>query len=151
MKSKNYILKYTLLMYLSIGGFFLFMKLLNLEQNSMLRLLNIVILAFFSVLMAKAILKDKGEVNYLEGLISIFITNLAAVVLSAISLFIYLTYIDTSLLPEIQNTIWFAGDISTILVAGAIFMEGAASAVIISFAVMQYYKNDTVLKKSINK
>jgi len=141
MKNTNQILKFAFLMYLGIGLFFLFMKLLGLEHITALRFTNVLIVAFFSVRMAKVHVVDEGNSDYLSGLFSIFIANILATVLAAGSLALYIQFIDPSLLKDLEKTTWFAGEITIGKVAGAILMEGAAAGMIVSFAVMQYFKD----------
>lgn len=142
MEKGNYIIRYGLYMFLGIAGLFLAMKLFGLEHVTVLRFLNVFILAGFSIHVAKIITKDKGNLDYLSGLFTIFLTNIFALILSLIGLFVYLKYIDSQLLENLKESIWFAGDLTISKVIGAIFIEGAAMAVIISFSVMQYYKNN---------
>jgi hypothetical protein len=74
-------------------------------------------------------------------------------VLSTVSLGIYLKFSDPSMIENLKQSIWFAGDLTILKIAGAVFIEGTASAVIISFGVMQYYKQEiqTPVKKVPHK
>lgn len=153
MEKGNYIIRYGLYMYAGIAGLFLFMKLVGLEEVTVLRFLNVFILAIFSIRIAQIITKEKGSLDYLRGLFTIFLTNIFALVLSLISLTVYLKYIDPKLLETLKDSIWFPGELTISKIIGAIFIEGAAMAVIISFAVMQYYKDNlpSSVKKSRSK
>jgi len=149
----KYIFRYGLYIYMAIAGLFLVMKVLNLEQVTFLRFLNVFILIFFSVRLAKSYSKQKEGMEYLNGLANIFLANLVAIVLSTVSLGIYLKFSDPSMIENLKQSIWFAGDLTILKIAGAVFIEGTASAVIISFGVMQYYKQEiqTPIKKVPHK
>jgi len=145
----KYIIRYGLYIYMGIAGLFLVMKVVNLEQVTFLRFLNVFILIFFSIRLAKSYSMQKEGMEYLNGLANIFLANLVAIVLSAMSLGIYLKFSDPSIIENLNQSIWLAGDLTILKIAGAVFIEGTASAVIISFGVMQYYKQEiqTPIKK----
>lgn len=142
MEKGNYILRYGLYMYFGIAALFLFMKLIGMEEVTVLRFLNVFILAIFSVRIAQVITKEKGNLDYLSGFFTIFLANIFALVLALMSLIVYLKYIDPKLLESLKESIWFAGDLTISKIIGAIFIEGAGMAIIISFSVMQYYKDN---------
>lgn len=151
MKNSSFILKYAALMYAGIAGFFLIMMLFDLEHVTGLRYFNIVIVAGISILLAKAYSKGTNKIPYLDGLMVIFATNMLAVIVSAISLVLYVRFFDPTLVDDLKETMFFAGEITMAKVAGAIFMEGAASSIIVSFAIMQYFKDNREAKKVLEK
>ena len=141
MNTRNHIVKYGLYMFLGISGLFLIMKAFGLEHLTVLRFLNGFIVVFFSIRMAKVITQKKGGLDYLDGLFGVLLANIFALVLSVIGLMLYIGTIGPELVVSLQESIWFAGDLTTTRIVGVVFIEGAAMAMIVSFAVMQYYKD----------
>ena len=142
MMKKMLVLKYGLLIFAFIAIYFLLMKLFNMENIKELRLLNIIIVIFFTVRMAREIKMSQEGLPYLKGLFSLLFANLLAVVFSVIGLALYIT-----MFPDFVNSFqnWLFGgepSITTLLIA--IIFEGSAAAIIVSFAVMQYYKEESI-------
>ena len=142
MMKKMLVLKYGLLIFAFIALYFLLMKLFNLENVKELRLLNIVIVIFFTIRMAREIRSKKEGLAYLHGLSSLFFANILAVAFSVIGLAVYIA-LSPDFVNSFQNWI-FGGEpsISTSLIS--IIFEGSAAAIIVSFAVMQYFKKETI-------
>lgn len=140
MKVRSFTYRYALIIFIAFVAFFFILKLLGWEKITELRLLNLVIAAYFSNKLAKkniSILKKE----YLDNFASILFSNLIAVFLCAISLFLYVTWWNTSLIYSIGNGFFLGKDLSLAEVCIAITIEGAASSIIIALIVMQYWKN----------
>ncbi len=150
MKKRDYTLRIGLLMFAAIAGFFLLMKLFHLEEYNELRLFNFVIVALFSVRLAKLNIIESDKIEYLDGLRTIFFANAIAVVLSIIGLVVYVQIFDRDFIDTFQYGFLYAGDVSLGKVVAALFMEGMASAAIVSFSVMQYYKNVKSSSKGVD-
>jgi preprotein translocase subunit YajC len=127
-------------MFAGIAGFFLLMLALDMEDRSEMRLLNVLIVALFSFLMARRISKDEEEFNYLNTMFRVFAANAIAVILTVVGLVVYVRGIDPSFAENFNYWVMFAGEKTLLSVAGALFIEGTSGAVIISLIVMQYYQ-----------
>lgn len=148
MKKRNLTLRFGIYMFVSIVALFFLMKLFGVEQVTELRLLNIVIAAWFSNKLALANLIQDSDINYVSNLGSIFFANLIAVGLSCVALIIYIKVIDTSFLNTLENGFFLGKNLSIGHILTALFMEGSATSIIVSFCVMQYWKNEKrVMKK----
>lgn len=141
MKKQDYTLRIGLSMFAAIAAFFFIMKILGLEHVTELRFLNILIIAFFSNRLVQRMVEDSNQVDYLDGLKSLFLANALNVILSMAGLLIYVTFIDTTFMSNFNNTLMFGSEISLFQMTIGIFMEGMAGAAIISFTLMQYWKN----------
>jgi hypothetical protein len=140
MKRRNYIIWNGVLMFVGISGLFIIMQAMSLEKETELRLLNVVIVAFFSNRMAKHFAQKIEEGNFLNNMFSIFAANVIAIVLSIISFVIYVLAIEPTFTENFKGWILMAGnDLSLTEAAGGIFLEGVAGAAVISFVVMQYW------------
>jgi hypothetical protein len=82
-----------------------------------------------------------GSVDYFEGFKVGLYTTLVAVGLHALFLLIY-TYFDPSVLTEIKSGYIYGITISPLMVAGVTLFEGLASALIITFCLIQYFKKN---------
>lgn len=130
--------------FLVIGVYFLIIEFLNVKHTAFLRVLNILIVGVF---VNKSILNGIREKrSFLSVFGSAFFTNLVAVVLSTIALAIYITLIkgesQIGLLAQPLLSIG-SGQLNTAQFSFAIFAEGFASGVILSFGMMQFWKNRT--------
>jgi len=141
MEKNNNTFRIGIYMFLSVVAFFFATKLIGWEQYTELRLFNIVIVVYFSNRLAYLnMLKDK-EVDYLSNLGSVFIANIMNVVLCAVSFFIYLTWIDHSLIKVIENSFLLGHRLAPVGIMMALLIEGLASSIIVSFGVLQYWKS----------
>lgn len=141
MKKKNYTIRFGIYMFLSMVALFFLMKLVGLEKVTELRLLNVVIAAFFSNRLALNNMIEDDDISYPANLGSLLIANLIAVFLSAVSLVFYVKFIDTNLMTSLGNGFFLGKNLSIDKIAIAVIMEGSAASIIVSFTVMQYWKN----------
>ena len=125
--------------------FFFLMKLFGLESVTELRLLNFIIV-FWGVNSAikKNFIENQNSA-YLQNLVLGFFTSFVAVILTSISLTVYLFYIEPSFIEVLESSTLWGNSLTPPLMAFAIFIEGVASSMICTFIVMQYWKN----KKSL--
>lgn len=145
MKAKNNTILFAVYMFISMVTLFFIMKLFGWEKISELRLLNVFIVAFFSYRLAK--INATGESNrssYLGNLSSLMLANLIAVFSSAIALLIYVTAIDKTVMESIGSGFFLGNNLSINQVVIAVVIEGSAVAAIVSFTMMQYWKNAKV-------
>ena len=145
MKAKNQTVLFGIYMFISMIALFFIMKLVGLEKVTELRLLNVVIAVFFSNRLAKSnINSDSPRASYLGNLTSLMLANLIAVFASALGLMIYVTAIDKGFMETVGNGFFLGNNLTINQVVIAIVLEGSASAAIISFSLMQYWKNTKV-------
>lgn len=145
MKAKNQTVLFGVYMFISMVALFFIMKLVGLEKITELRLLNIVIAIFFSNRLAKLnVHSDTARSSYLGNLSSLMVANLIAVFASASGLMIYGTAIDKNLMSSIGNGFFLGNDLTINQIAIAVVLEGSAAAAIVSFSLMQYWKNAKV-------
>lgn len=128
-------------MFLSMVALFFLMKLVGLEKITELRLLNVLIAGYFSNRLALNNLIEDAEIDYVSNLGSLLIANLIAVFLSAFSLVIYVKLIDPSMMESLGNGFFLGNNLTIDKIAIAILMEGSAASIIVSFSLMQYWKN----------
>ena len=135
-----------ILIFLGIGIYFLTMELLGLSDVFLLRMLNIFIVIYFLNKTIKSNYSE-GKTEYLENLISGTLTALIGVFLSVAGLLIYISIKggDVYLAKLSQNFLFGGGTPSVNQYCIGLLFEGIASSVIISFTLMQYWK-DRALK-----
>jgi hypothetical protein len=126
---------------LALAGYFLLMKMLGFEEILELRFFNFLILAGA---ICYGISKLKRELHedefYLKGWAQgIFISVIATILFGTFMAF-YISYYDASLLDYIQHKMHMQ-DANGLTVFVAIFMEGMASAFVITLCAMQYFKS----------
>jgi hypothetical protein len=140
-EAKRVSLKAGVLSAIAIIGFFLLMKLLQLHYILELRYANVVFLYFGILYALTQRRKYQGEIEYLPGLMDGLKTTVICVLSFTVFLVTYLLFIDTDFMLYIEQEAPFGKYLSPWTVAGAIFIEGFISGGIISFCLMQYYKN----------
>ena len=141
MKKRNYTIRFGIYMFLSMVALFFIMKLVGLEKITELRLLNLLIAGYFSNRLAQNNLIEDAEVDYVSNLGSLLFANLIAVFLSALSLVLYVKLIDPSFILSLGNGFFLGNNLTIEKIAIAVLMEGTAASIIISFSLMQYWKN----------
>ena len=147
----NIDLKVGLLTSLVLILYFLFMKSVNLIQVVELRALNFFILLGGVYVTFHLHRKQKHRnIEYFKGLVLGIFTVLYAVIPFSIFVFLYLWKIDPYLISTLQShTILIGVKITPEIAAESILIEGIVSGVIISFILMQYYRegfNDQPIK-----
>lgn len=134
-----------ILIFISIGIYFLLMELLGLSDVCYLRLLNIFIVIYFLNKTIKSNYNE-GKVAYLDNLISGSLTSLIGVFLSVVGLLIYISMKGgNAYLSKLSGNFLFGGGNPTMnqYCIGLLF-EGIASSIIITFTLMQYWKDNPV-------
>ena len=133
------------LIFIGIGIYFLAMDLLGLSDIFLLRILNIFIVLYFLNKTIKSNYKE-GKTNYLDNIISGTLTSFIGVFLSVAGLLIYISIKGgDSYLEKLSKNFLFGGGTPSIYqYCIGLFFEGLASSVIITFAVMQYWKDRAI-------
>ncbi|SHI35458.1 hypothetical protein [Flavobacterium terrae] len=131
-----------ILIFISIGIYFLFMELLGLSDVFLLRLLNIFIVVYFINKTIKSNYKE-GKTEYLENIISGSLTSLIGVALSVAGLLAYISMKggNAYLANLSKNFLFGGGEPSMYQYCIGLLFEGIASSIIITFTLMQYWKD----------
>jgi hypothetical protein len=133
---------------LGIGGgliaYFLIMNLLGLEQNFYLRIFNFIILIGGVYLLLKnELMPENKSVTYFEGLGMGLRATITSVITFLIFMAIYVKVFNPDFVEVLEASRIWGTNISLGQAAVGIFIEGIASAIVISFAWMQYFKRYT--------
>ncbi|MCE3296864.1 MAG: hypothetical protein K0R65_2578 [Crocinitomicaceae bacterium] len=135
-------LRYAIYSVLAIAAFFLLMKLVGMENVAGLRVFNLVIVVYFMNRLARKNLMDDPDLNYVEGLGSLMMANVLTVVASVIGFIAYVRLFDPDFLNNHKAALfWLNNDTSLWRTVVSLFMEGMAGAIIVSFTLMQYWKD----------
>lgn len=136
------VLKNGVLAFAGIGLYFVAAELLDFSQSTLLRLLNFFILGFF---VNKTILHvKKSNKTFVGQFTHSLLTSILTVFLSTVALAFYIHYwlgaenIHSLSQPLLNMT---GNKLSIFQFSFAIFTEGIASGVILSFGLMQFWKN----------
>lgn len=129
--------------FLSLVAYFMIMKFFGLSHILELRFFNFVILTFG---ICYGIYKYKRELQesdfYMKGWGQGMFISVVSIVLFALFMSLYLSYFDEPLMQHIRETTTLGFTVASgFHVFFAIFMEGMASAVVITLAAMQYFKS----------
>ena len=141
-------IRYGLYSFIGIAIFFLLMRIVGLENVIALRALNILIVIYFTNQLARINAQVNSKDQYLKSLISLLTANAITVVASVVSFAIYVTFLDPHFLQNVVGGILFAQNITLDQAAVSILMEGMAGSIIVSFTLMQYWK-ETVPKTKV--
>ncbi|HKX87350.1 MAG TPA: hypothetical protein VJL37_11815 [Flavobacterium sp.] len=130
------------MIFIGIGIYFLSMELLGLSDVFLLRLLNIFIVVYFVNKTIKSNYAE-GKTAYLDNIISGSLTSLTGVALSVAALLAYISMKggDAYLAKLSQNFLFGGGQPSMYQYCIGLLFEGIASSIIITFTLMQYWKD----------
>lgn len=128
------------LIFFGIASYFLLMQALGLSDNHFLRFLNIFIVYFGVYKTLKSNFKE-GKIEYMDNLQSAGLTAINGVVLSFIALMLYI-YANggQAFLNYLSPSFLFSGNPTVSEYCFGLLFEGLASAVIIVFISMQYWR-----------
>ena len=131
-----------IMIFIGIGIYFLTMELLGLSDVFLLRMLNIVIVVYFVNKTIKSNYAE-GKTAYLDNIISGSLTSLVGVALSVAALLAYISMKggDAYLAELSQNFLFGGGQPSMYQYCIGLLFEGIASSIIITFTLMQYWKD----------
>lgn len=141
MKTQSKSIRYALRMFVAIGIFFILTNLLGLGDISELRIMNLFIIIYFTSKLALNNIIDNEKISYVSNLSSLFAANMLTVVFSMIGLGLFVAIIDPNYVAKISNGILLAQADTLGKVIASLFIEGMAGAAVVSFGVMQYWKN----------
>lgn len=132
--------KWGFVSFLGLSIYFILMKFLGLIHIPELRLLNAAILFIGIFLSIKESKESLQDFNYLTGIGTGVITGFFASTLFSIFGLVYLTLIDPAFIESIRQNELFGIYMNKYGAVVQIFIEGSASACLMSFAAMQYLK-----------
>lgn len=131
--------------------YFVLMRILNLHQKIELHYFNMVILFLGLRYAIKNIIKINGEIKYLEGLKAGILVSVISIFIFNGFMFIYETVIDPPFLDFLREQItlgkFFSRQATILNVSWILTVEGLSSGFIMTYILMQYYKNDQSLSK----
>ena len=141
MDPKKIILYNAFKTYVLIVVYFFVMKIFGLDEIVELRSLNFLFVIWGVNATVEEIILNNKNSDYLSNFGQGIATSLIAVGMTVISLIVYIGFIDSELLQLMENSLVWGNQLSLAEVIFAIAVEGAASSVICSLIVMQYWKN----------
>jgi len=133
-------IKYGLYTSLALIVYFLSMKLFGLEKNFYLRFLNFLFIILGIYALIKQELK-KPDATYFSTLIQGISMTVVTVLTFLVFLAIYIKAFDPSFIEVMEDSQIWGNQLSVIQASVAIFIEGMASGLVITFAWLQYFKN----------
>lgn len=128
-------------MFLLIGGFFLLVNYIGYGHITELRLVNILFVVIVSNLLARRNWIEDSGVEYVGNFLSVLSANIVNVVLCMVGFILYTSLFDPDYISTISSRLLWNSDSSLTQVLIALFFEGMASSVVVSFTVMQYWKS----------
>jgi hypothetical protein len=129
------------IIFFTIGVYFLLMNALGFADVFYLRLLN-VIFVFYGVSRTIQTNLAAGKKNFVSNAVSAMMTSLIGVSLSIIGLIVY-SYIKggDAYVQSLSETFLFGGNPSVMTYSISLLFEGTASSVIVTMLVMLYWNN----------
>jgi hypothetical protein len=143
------ILRYAGFIALGLLIYFLLMKLLGFETMVELRYLNFVIMLIgIRLFIMRLKRENNGNLDYLHSLGYGFVVAALASLFFSTFMFIYLSYIDTAMMQNIQAHQPFGQYLTPSSAAIVLLLEGDASGAIIAFVLAQYVGKMTEMKQA---
>ena len=130
-----------LIIFFTIGVYFLLMNALGFADVFYLRLLN-VIFVFYGVNRTIQVNVAAEKKNFVSNAVSAMVTSLIGIFLSIIGLIVY-SYIKggDAYVQSLSETFLFGGNPSVITYSISLLFEGIASSVIVTMLLMLYWNN----------
>jgi hypothetical protein len=134
-----------ILIFFGLAAYFLLMQALGLSDNHLLRFFNIFIV-YFGVYKTLKSNFNEGKMGYIYNTVSTGFTAINGVVLSFIGLVLYIyTNGGQAFLNNLSPGFLFSGNPTVTEYCFGLLFEGMASAIVIVFISMQYWRNKTAL------
>jgi hypothetical protein len=150
MEAKNHTWKYGIYMYLTFITFFFSMKAIGIHEITELRAVNVLFIIILSNKLVQLNYIEDAKIDYINNLFSVLGANLLAVALSSISILFYVSWIDSTFIEAFDNEILWGNDLTIHQVFVGLFIEGMAGAMVVSFGIMQYWKNYKRVVRRLN-
>jgi len=131
-----------IIIFIGIGLFFLLMEVLGLSDNIYLRLINFVFVIYGINRTIKSNFNDNIN-GYFTNIASAILTGITGLVLGVFAFMLYAEYRggEEYLKRYASDYIFGGGNPSPSQFGIGLFIEGLAASVIVSFAMMQYWKD----------
>ncbi|MXN91362.1 hypothetical protein GR160_08980 [Flavobacterium sp. Sd200] len=131
-----------IIIFIGIGLFFLLMEVMGLSDNIYLRLVNFVFVIYGINRTIKANFNDDID-GYFTNITSAILTGLTGLILGVFSFMMYVEYKggEEYLQKYASDYIFGGGNPSPYQFGIGLFIEGLASSVIVSFTLMQFWKD----------
>ena len=131
-----------LIIFICIGLYFLLMDMLGLSKNIYLRLVNFVFVIYGVNRTIQSNFKDNIN-GYFTNIVSAFLTAFLSLALGVFAFMLYADYQGgEKYLQDFAGTYIFGGSNPSPYQFGiGLFIEGLAASVVVSFALMQYWKD----------
>lgn len=149
MTSRDYTLRYAIQMFLAIAVFFVLIYILGLGHVSELRGVNVLFIVYFTNKLAQKNVIEYDKIGYIQNLTSLFIANVVNVILAILGFIIFVKLIEPDYLGVIETTFSRGSFDRLFEICIALFMEGMAGAAIVSFGLMQYWKNHKRVRRTL--
>lgn len=139
------------IIFLGIGIYFLIIEFAGLADEFYLRIFNLFIVAFGVNLTLKQN-HDEGIQGYFRNLISGFVTSMIGAILSVGTLYFYIQYKGgEEYLKSLSDAFLFGGGhLNAAYYTVGLLFESVASSAIVSFVLMQYWKNKVEVINKVN-
>ncbi|WP_296144180.1 hypothetical protein [uncultured Flavobacterium sp.] len=128
-----------IIIFIGIGLYFLLIETLGLADQIYLRLLNFIFVIYGVNRTIRSNYHD-GINGYLTNLLAGFLTGMVSLILGIFAFMIYIESLGGDF-AKFKDSYIFGGEPSLYQFCFGLFIEGAASSMIISFAMMQYWKD----------
>ncbi len=128
-------------MFIAIGIFFLALYALGLAGINELRYFNLVLVIYFSNKLAKKNATETDDMTYVKSLISVFGANLINVLLCIGGLLLFNVIFEPEFLSQVSTGVLIVQTTSFPQVILSLFIEGVAGSAVVSFILLQYWKN----------
>lgn len=138
-KSKS--VRYGVKMFLAIGIFFLILYALGLGDVAELRYFNLLFVIYFSNKLAKTNATEPKDKSYIKNLSSVFGANLINVLLCIGGLLLFNVIFEPEFLSHVTKGVLIVETTSVPQVIISLFIEGVAGTAVVSFVLLQYWKN----------
>lgn len=135
------------LLFLGIGIFFLILEVANLSNIYWLRALNFPIVVYFLNRQIKHNL-SAGKLGFYQNMFSCFLAGFIGIFLGILGLILYLNFKGgEDYVKNLSKSFLLGGNLSIIQYSFALFMEGIASILIVSYMNVQYWRLKKVFKE----
>lgn len=128
-------------MFIAIGIFFLALYALGLAGINELRYFNLVLVIYFSNKLAKKNATETDDMTYVKSLISVFGANLINILLCIGGLLLFNVIFEPEFLSQVSTGVLIVQTTSFPQVILSLFIEGVAGSAVVSFILLQYWKN----------
>lgn len=128
----------------TIVGFYFLIKLIGLTHIMELRFINFLFVIWGINTAIKTNIKENNYNNYVNNMFVGFSTGFLAVITVIMSMIVYVTFIDSSLVVMLQESSFWGNHLTLPKIVFSMMIEAMASCAVSTFILMQYWKNQGV-------